>query len=169
MVAWGGRLRWWVSGPPGCHDDQCPSGSGHTGCQAAQATMGYGLVPLLTSPASVHAPWTLRRIYPGCGHGGSSCDGWRQSMPWLATVSVGASLRPWLRPLSVPPTGGSGGGDETLPAGTRNMTPASPVALVAPCLERIHQNASARKYAKLRQDATVRLRMGSCVCVCAQE
>lgn len=31
----------------------------------------------------------------------------------------------------------------------------SPAALIGPVLERIHQNASGRKYSKLRQDAKV--------------
>lgn len=35
------------------------------------------------------------------------------------------------------------------------MATQSPAALLGPCIERIHQGASGRKYSKLRQDAKV--------------
>ncbi len=35
------------------------------------------------------------------------------------------------------------------------MAAQSPAALLGPCIERIHQGASGRKYAKLRADAKV--------------
>jgi hypothetical protein len=40
------------------------------------------------------------------------------------------------------------------------MAAPSPAALLGPCIERIYQGASGRKYNKLRQDAKVRWRVG---------